>query len=134
MPKGRSQTPKNAKATHQVDLIAGRNLRIARVRAGMSQVRLGSFQQVQKYERGQNRMSLSRACDFAAVLKIRIDDLLDGPRGLPTETCLDLPYFGSWLSLYKRAADAGVVADFVQIAGSIVRLCESASTLPVPID
>jgi len=130
MPKGRSETPNNAKEPHQIDVIAGRNLRIARMRAGMSQVGLGaavgiSFQQIQKYERGQNRLSLSRAWDFAAVLKISVGELLDGARGLPAEASLDMTHFGPWLSLYKRASDAGVITDFIRIAGSIVRLCES---------
>lgn len=131
MPKERSETPNNTKEPHQIDVIAGRNLRIARMRVGMSQQQLGdtvgiSFQQVQKYERGTNRMAVSRAWDFAAVLKISVGELLNGAHGLPPDASLDMPHFGSWLSLYRRATDAGVVDDFIRIAGSIVRLCESA--------
>ncbi len=131
MPKGRSETHSDVKQPHQIDVIAGRNLRIARMRVGMSQQQLGdavgiTFQQVQKYERGTNRMAVSRAWDFATVLKISIGELLDGAHGLPPDASLDMAHFGAWLSLYRRATDAGVVGDFIRIAASIVRLCESA--------
>jgi transcriptional regulator with XRE-family HTH domain len=131
MPNGRPDTHNNAREPHQIDVIAGRNLRIARMRVGMSQQQLGdavgiTFQQVQKYERGTNRMAVSRAWDFATVLKISMGELLNGDHGLPPSASLDMPHFGAWLSLYRRATDAGVVGDFIRIAGSIVRLCESA--------
>jgi transcriptional regulator with XRE-family HTH domain len=129
MPKGRSETPNNAKKPHPIDVIAGRNLQLARIRAGMSQERLGnavgiSFQQVQKYERGTNRMSLSRAWEFARTLKIRVSDLFVD-HTLPETASLEMPHIRQWFSLYTRASKAGIVPDFIRIAGSIVQLCEA---------
>jgi DNA-binding XRE family transcriptional regulator len=51
----------------EVDLIVGRNLRIARLFAGYSQTKLAeavgiTFQQIQKYERGANRLSIHAPC------------------------------------------------------------------------
>jgi transcriptional regulator with XRE-family HTH domain len=130
MPNGRSETHSNAKKLHQIDVIAGRNLRLARMYAGVSQQRLGdafgiTFQQGHKYENGTNRMAVSRAWDFAAVFKISISQLFDD-HGLSDAASLDMPHIGQWLSLYRRVSDAGIVPDFVRIAGSIVQLCEAA--------
>lgn len=57
------------------DVIVGRNLRIYRGLKGVSQEQLAeaigvTFQQVQKYEKGTNRISLSMAfkiCDFLGI-------------------------------------------------------------------
>lgn len=60
---------------------------------GMSQERLGealglTFQQVQKYERGVNRIGASRLFDLARVLDVPIgfffDDMPDGMGGSPS--------------------------------------------------
>lgn len=58
-----------------VDVFAGARLRTLRIAAGMSQEALAdtagiSFQQVQKYERGTNRLSVSRLHGFAKVLRV----------------------------------------------------------------
>lgn len=58
---------------HPADLYAGRMLRLARIEAGVSQQDLGralnvTFQQVQKYEKAYNRMSISVIADAARYL------------------------------------------------------------------
>lgn len=58
----------------------GVRLRAIRLDNGLSQSALGdelgiTFQQVQKYERGVNRLSLSRAMEIADVLKTSLDQL-----------------------------------------------------------
>lgn len=57
-----------------VDCHVGRRLRIRRTLLNFSQATVAkalgvSFQQVQKYERGANRISASRLYDLAAILK-----------------------------------------------------------------
>ena len=64
-----------------IDSEVGLNLRRARLDRGVSQAELGdslgvSFQQIQKYERGANRMSASMLVKAARFLKIRAADLL----------------------------------------------------------
>jgi transcriptional regulator with XRE-family HTH domain len=54
------------KQAQQIDKIIGRNIRIRRLAKKMSQTQLGeklgvSFQQVQKYENGTNRVGSGRA-------------------------------------------------------------------------
>ena len=71
------------KSPHAVDLQVGANIRSLRLRSGISQEllseRLGiTFQQVQKYEKGANRISASRMVMVCRALGCRIDDLFDG--------------------------------------------------------
>ncbi|WP_422035394.1 helix-turn-helix domain-containing protein [Reyranella sp.] len=63
---------------HPVDVHVGSRLRQRRSLLGMSQTALGraagvTFQQVQKYERGANRMGASRLFEFATVLDVPVD-------------------------------------------------------------
>jgi transcriptional regulator with XRE-family HTH domain len=63
---------------HLVDATVGRRLRDRRTVMGLSQSALGdavglTFQQVQKYERGINRVSASRLYEFAAILQVSVD-------------------------------------------------------------
>lgn len=83
------------KGPDNVDIHVGNRLRMARTLAGMSQTALGeaigvSFQQVQKYETGGNRISASRLWRLAAVLGTPVSSFfmgLDGePSGEPIQT------------------------------------------------
>ena len=58
-----------------IDVHAGQKLRIRRVLMSLSQENLATavdltFQQIQKYENGKNRMSASRLAQFAAMLQV----------------------------------------------------------------
>jgi len=58
-----------------VDVYVGSRLRLRRTVIGMSQERLGqavglTFQQIQKYEKGANRIGASRMYAFARVLEV----------------------------------------------------------------
>ncbi len=60
---------------HPFDVYVGMRLRQRRIMCGMSQDKLGSkvgitFQQVQKYERGINRIGCSRLFEFSVILGI----------------------------------------------------------------
>ena len=70
-----------------IDVHVGSRIRLRRTLLGMSQERLGealglTFQQVQKYERGVNRVGASRLFDLARVLDVPIsfffDDMAEG--------------------------------------------------------
>lgn len=58
---------------HPIDLLVGRKVRQARQEKAMSQQELGNgvgvtFQQIQKYERGYNRIGSSRLWEFSQIL------------------------------------------------------------------
>lgn len=60
-----------------IDVHVGRRMRQRRILVGMSQEKLGesvglTFQQIQKYERGTNRMGSSRLFRFAQVLGVPV--------------------------------------------------------------
>lgn len=63
--------------TKDIDLIIGKRVRMRRTILGLSQEALGdalgvTFQQIQKYERGVNRISASRLYGLAKVLAVTI--------------------------------------------------------------
>lgn len=67
----------NCGEPHPIDVSVGERLRQARKARGLSQVALGeaigiSFQQVQKYERGSNRVSASKLAQAALYLGLPI--------------------------------------------------------------
>ena len=64
-----------SKSSNIVDVYVGARLRMRRTMLGMSQSRLGellgvTFQQIQKYEKGSNRISASRLQHTARVLEV----------------------------------------------------------------
>ena len=68
---------------HKTDIHIGRRVRERRVAMGLSQSELAeglgiSFQQVQKYESGANRISGSRIWDIATLLRVPVGFFFDG--------------------------------------------------------
>ena len=65
-----------------IDVHVGRRVRLRRTLLGMSQEKLGealsiTFQQVQKYERGSNRISASRLWDIGQILDVSVSFFFD---------------------------------------------------------
>lgn len=101
-----------------IDTIVGRNVRNERVRQGMSQEALGdaigvSFQQVQKYERGLNRISASRLVEIAGALKVQIASLFDG---VASELPSDKLSLSDIRREQKLASDSAVLPEDVRKA------------------
>jgi transcriptional regulator with XRE-family HTH domain len=81
MPAKSPRTP--PRRPSPVDVAVGRNVRIWRMARGLSQAQLANrlgvtFQQVQKYEVGANRIGTGRLVRLAAILGIPIAALFDG--------------------------------------------------------
>lgn len=60
-----------------VDIEVGKHIRVLRHKLGLTQQQLASqvgvtFQQLQKYEKGSNRVSASRLTDIAKVLGVEV--------------------------------------------------------------
>lgn len=71
-----------------IDVHVGSRVRLRRTLLGMSQEKLGealglTFQQVQKYERGVNRIGASRLFDLSRVLDVPIGFFFDDMQGVP---------------------------------------------------
>lgn len=76
--RGRMQSGK----PNPIDVHVGGRVRLRRTLLGMSQEKLGeavglTFQQIQKYERGANRIGASRLFDFSRVLEVPVDYFFD---------------------------------------------------------
>src|SRR6202035_5630348 len=71
------------KRAQKIDKVIGRNIRIHRLAKKMSQTELGdqlgvSFQQVQKYENGTNRVGSGRLYQIAAILGLHVSNFFKG--------------------------------------------------------
>ena len=78
---------------HPIDVHVGGRVRLRRTLLGLSQEKLGemiglTFQQVQKYERGSNRVGASRLFDLSRVLDVPMsfffEDMNDQPPPKPS--------------------------------------------------
>ena len=97
---------KNFRVTNNnaVDVHVGKRIRLRRTLLGMSQEQLGNalnitFQQVQKYERGANRVSASRLWDISQIIDVPINYFFEdmsetteksSPRKMTASTASDL--------------------------------------------
>jgi transcriptional regulator with XRE-family HTH domain len=73
---------KLAKIPNPVDIHVGGRIRLRRTLLGLSQDKLGkavglTFQQIQKYERGANRVGASRLYQFSQVLDVPVSFFYD---------------------------------------------------------
>jgi transcriptional regulator with XRE-family HTH domain len=76
------------------DEIVSRNIRAARIAKGISQEKLGAglgltFQQVQKYEKAHNRVSVGTLVQIAQILDTPIVDLLQGINAATSESSFE---------------------------------------------
>ncbi len=71
------------KGPNATDKHVGSRVRMGRMMLGMTQSKLAdavnlTFQQIQKYEKGTNRVSASRMQQFAAILSVPVSFLFEG--------------------------------------------------------
>ena len=76
----------NKKKPNPIDVHVGSRVRLRRMMLGMSQEKLGAalgltFQQVQKYERGTNRIGSSRLYQLSRILDVPVSFFFDDMPG-----------------------------------------------------
>jgi transcriptional regulator with XRE-family HTH domain len=113
------------------DAEIAKRLRALRLRRGLSQSALGkvlgvTFQQIQKYERGTNRVTAGRLCRIAEVFDVPVAFFfadIDGHRSVPDEDAVavefDLLQTRGAVRLalaYSRITDAGVRLRLLKLA------------------
>ena len=114
---------------HKTDIHIGRRLRERRIALGMSQSelaeRLGiSFQQVQKYESGANRISGSRLWDIATVLETPVAYFFEGLEGGMDEGAEEKPLDRQTLELARAVNaidDEGVKTQLVRLVKAFAK-------------
>ncbi len=77
------------KQPNPVDIHVGSRVRLRRMMLGMSQEKLGehlgiTFQQIQKYEKGTNRIGASRLQHIARVLTVPVSFFFEDAPGTPS--------------------------------------------------
>jgi len=93
------------KAPNPIDKYVGSRVRMRRIMLGMSQEKLGealglTFQQIQKYEKGTNRVGASRIQQISEILQVPVSFLFEGG---PTSTATG----------FGEAASPTYVSDFL---------------------
>ena len=123
-----------AKRIEPVDKLVGQNIRIFRMAKGISQTELGNsvgvtFQQIQKYEKGANRVGSSRLARIAGILKVPISCFFDnsasgsdGPVAGPVVTDLLIsPYAVQMLKAFAKLPSDKLRRSIVVLTESIAR-------------
>lgn len=114
------------------DKIVGTNLRVFRTQMGMSQTALAevvgvSFQQIQKYERGSNRIGASRLWQFCKILGVAPNDFFSE---LMTDRKLLEGDVGDHIAFYQHPrgpimAKAFLAINNPGIENAIIQMCRS---------
>jgi transcriptional regulator with XRE-family HTH domain len=120
-----------------VDIAVGRRIRLYRMNAKLSQTELGNhigvtFQQVQKYEKGANRVGAGRLTQIAAILNVPITaffkDVASGPKNFAkhdsVSELLAAPRAFKLLQAFSGIADLAVQAAILDLVEAIRRRSE----------
>jgi transcriptional regulator with XRE-family HTH domain len=99
------------KAPNPIDKHVGSRVRMRRMMLSMSQEKLGdalglTFQQVQKYEKGTNRIGASRLQQISQILQVPVAFFFEGAPNVP-------PLGGSGTEGMKEAPSPAYVSDFL---------------------
>jgi transcriptional regulator with XRE-family HTH domain len=116
------------KGNEPVDSLVGARIRLLRKRRKMSQAELGkalgvTFQQIQKYENGKNRVGASRLHLAATALNVPITELFDG--AAETGSTLKATKSLAFDSQALRIAEAFVKISDKEVRSSLVDLAEA---------
>jgi transcriptional regulator with XRE-family HTH domain len=119
---------KNIRSTTSMDDRIGDKIKLRRIEQKMSQAQLGgllgvTFQQVQKYESGANRVSASRLEQVAAVLDVPVAHFYDansrGEVEVQSLLCLDPKFSLRLLRAYYKMQDRSVAHQLVLLIEGI---------------
>ncbi len=116
-----------------IDKFVGKQLRLMRLNLNMSQTELGdlvdvTFQQIQKYERGANRIGSSRLWQFCKVLNVEPNYFFEGLKSTKTSSEIS----DSVQSVLLKRQNHRLLKSFDNIAESpaksaVIELCEALS-------
>ncbi len=121
---------RNARRANPMDAHVGSRVRLRRMLLGMSQEKLGeqlglTFQQVQKYEKGVNRIGASRLFDLAQVLGVPVQFFYDeapvAEGFVPADGMAERPQEGFALDFLSSRDGLELNKAFVRISDPKVR-------------
>ena len=116
------------KAPNPVDKYVGSRVRMRRLMLGMSQEKLGdalglTFQQIQKYEKGANRIGASRLQQIATILQAPVSFFFEGAPASPGAAGgfaeADIPDYST--TLLSTSDGLALAKAFMRIENSKIR-------------
>jgi transcriptional regulator with XRE-family HTH domain len=121
--KKSSGVNKNQRSAGKPDVELGKRIRLRRVEIDISQTELGdklgvSFQQVQKYEKGVNRVGASRLQQICSALNVPLTFFYDGDgksREVESLLFIDSSFSLRLLRAYSKIKDQAVQREFVSL-------------------
>jgi transcriptional regulator with XRE-family HTH domain len=122
----RADPPMAKKVPNPVDIYVGSRIRMRRNMLAMSQENLAhairlTFQQVQKYEKGANRVGASRLQQIASALQVPPSFFFEGVTGTPDDKNAGPPT-PSYISEFLSTADGlELIKAFVRIGDAKLR-------------
>jgi len=119
----KSRKPRGRTAFDPVDVHVGKRLKIRRKALGMNQSALGdtvglTFQQIQKYEKGANRIGASRLFEFSEILDVPISYFFDD---MPPELAAQRATEGPGLDIFGSPEAVALVRAFLSISNTEIR-------------
>jgi transcriptional regulator with XRE-family HTH domain len=99
----------NKKKPNPIDIHVGSRIRLRRTMLGMSQEKLGeslgiTFQQIQKYEKGTNRVGASRLQNISSILNVPVSFFFEDAPG---------EHSGALTGGMSEASSSNYVVDFL---------------------
>ncbi len=133
---GKSSEGATESTPSPIDIHVGARIRQRRTALGMSQEKLGdalhlTFQQIQKYERGANRVGASRLYDLCRVFDVTADFFFEG---LPNfEPAAGFPTGGhGWTGDYALAEKQAAFGEDAAVARETAELVRAFSRIADP--
>ena len=118
----------STKAPNPVDKYVGSRVRMRRIMLGMSQEKLGealglTFQQIQKYEKGTNRVGASRIKQISEILQVPVSFLFEGgPAGITSGEAFSEDASPSYISDFLATSEGlALTRAFTSIGDSKLR-------------
>ncbi|WP_366654017.1 helix-turn-helix transcriptional regulator [Fodinicurvata sp. EGI_FJ10296] len=113
-------------APNPIDIHVGGRLRQRRTLLGMSQEKLGdllglTFQQIQKYERGTNRIGASRLYELSVILQVPVGHFFDGAPSLSGKDAFGVAEDADYDDPMMRRETLELIRSYYQIRDVAVR-------------
>jgi transcriptional regulator with XRE-family HTH domain len=115
------------KVPNPIDKHVGSRVRMRRMMLGMSQEKLGdaldlTFQQVQKYEKGTNRIGASRLQHISQILKVPVSFFFEGAPNMPGHAGMGEAPLPAYVNDFLATSDGlSLTKSFIKIKSSKLR-------------
>jgi transcriptional regulator with XRE-family HTH domain len=115
------------KVPNPIDKHVGSRVRMRRMMLSMSQEKLGdgldlTFQQVQKYEKGTNRIGASRLQHISQILKVPVSFFFEGAPNMPGHTGMGEAPSPAYVSDFLATSDGlSLTKSFIRIKNAKLR-------------